>query len=72
MARELGMNRKTIKRILAQARPVPYRRTVARPSVVTPPAPGGRHSTVVQPRKIPPLQWAGLSFQSCMSLQLRS
>jgi transposase len=36
MARELGMNRKTIKRILAQARPVPYRRRVARPSGVTP------------------------------------
>jgi transposase len=36
MARALGLDRKTIKRILAQARPVPYRRTVARPSVVTP------------------------------------
>jgi transposase len=36
MARELGLDRKTIKRILAQARPVPYQRTVARPSVVTP------------------------------------
>jgi transposase len=36
MARELGRDRKTIKRILAQARPVPYQRMVPRPSVVTP------------------------------------
>ena len=36
MARELGLDRKTIKRILAQERPAPYRRTVARPTVVTP------------------------------------
>jgi hypothetical protein len=32
MARELGLERKTVKRILAQARPVPYRRTVSRPT----------------------------------------
>ena len=36
MARELGLDRKTVKRILAQERPTPYRRTVTRPSVVTP------------------------------------
>jgi transposase len=36
MARELGVDRKTIKRILAQERPAPYRRTVTRPTVVTP------------------------------------
>ena len=36
MARELGLDRKTVKRILAQERPVPYRRTVSRPTVVTP------------------------------------
>jgi transposase len=36
MARELGLDRKTVKRILAQERPMPYRRTVTRPSVVTP------------------------------------
>src|SRR5688572_32612473 len=36
LARELGLDRKTIKRILAQARPVPYHRLVPRPSVVTP------------------------------------
>jgi transposase len=36
MARELGLDRKTIKRILAQERPAPYRRTVSRPTVVTP------------------------------------
>jgi transposase len=36
MARELGVERQTITRILAQARPAPYRRTVARPTVVTP------------------------------------
>jgi hypothetical protein len=35
MARELGLDRKTVKRILAQERPGPYRRTVPRPSVVT-------------------------------------
>jgi transposase len=36
LARELGLDRKTIKRILAQARPEPYHRTVPRLSVVTP------------------------------------
>jgi transposase len=36
MARELGLDRKTVKRILAQARPAPYRRTVSRSTVVTP------------------------------------
>jgi transposase len=36
MAREPGLDRQTIKRILAQERPGPYRRTVPRPSVVTP------------------------------------
>jgi transposase len=36
MARELGLDRKTVKRSLAQARPAPYRRTVSRPTVVTP------------------------------------
>jgi transposase len=36
MARELGLDRKTVKRLLAQERPTPYRRTVTRPSVVTP------------------------------------
>ena len=36
MARELGLDRKTVKRILAQARPVPSRRTVSRSTVVTP------------------------------------
>src|SRR5262245_34198712 len=35
-ARDLGLDRKTVKRILAQERPGPYRRTVPRPSVVTP------------------------------------
>jgi transposase len=36
MARELGLDRTTVKRILAQERPAPYRRTVLRPTVVTP------------------------------------
>ena len=36
MARELGLDRKTVKRILAQERPAPYCRTVSRPTVVTP------------------------------------
>jgi transposase len=36
MARELGLDRKTVKRILAQARPASYRRTVSRSTVVTP------------------------------------
>lgn len=36
IARELGLDRKTVTRVLAQERPAPYRRTVARPTVVTP------------------------------------
>jgi transposase len=36
MARELGLERKTVKRLLAQARPAPDHRLVPRPSVVTP------------------------------------
>ena len=36
MARELGLDRKTVRRLLAQERPVPYQRTRARPSLVTP------------------------------------
>jgi transposase len=36
MARDLGLDRKTVLRILRQARPVPYRRRVTRPSVVAP------------------------------------
>ncbi len=36
MARELGVDRKTGKRLLAQERPAPYRRRVSRPTVVTP------------------------------------
>jgi transposase len=36
MARELGLDRKTVKRILAQERPEPYHRTVSRSTVVTP------------------------------------
>jgi transposase len=36
IARELGLDRKTVKRILAHERPAPYRRTVLRPTVVTP------------------------------------
>jgi transposase len=36
IARELGLDRKTVKRILAQERPAPYCRTVTRPSVVAP------------------------------------
>jgi transposase len=36
MARELGLDRKTVKRLLAQERPASYRRTVSRPTVVTP------------------------------------
>ena len=35
-ARERGLDRKTVKRILAQERPVPYRRTAVRPTVVSP------------------------------------
>ena len=36
MARELGLDRKTVRRLLARERPVPYQRTVTRPSLVTP------------------------------------
>src|SRR5215471_13463148 len=36
IARELGLDRKTVKRILAQERPARYRRHGTRPSVVTP------------------------------------
>jgi transposase len=36
MARELGLDRKTVTRILAQERPAPYRRTVSQSTVVTP------------------------------------
>jgi transposase len=36
MARELGLDRKTVKRLLAQERPAPYRRSVSQPTVVTP------------------------------------
>lgn len=36
MARELGLDRKTVKRILTQERPTPYHRTVTRPTVVAP------------------------------------
>src|SRR5919199_2437791 len=36
MARELAVDRKTVRRLLAQERPVPYQRTVARPSLVAP------------------------------------
>src|SRR5918992_5232489 len=36
LARELGLDRKTVKRILAQERPASYHRTFARPTVVTP------------------------------------
>jgi transposase len=36
MARELGVDRKTVRRLLAQARPMPYQRTVSRPSRVSP------------------------------------
>jgi transposase len=36
LARELGLDRKTVKRLLAQEQPAPYRRTVSRPTVVTP------------------------------------
>ena len=32
LARELGLDRKTVKRILAQEQPAPYRRTVSRPT----------------------------------------
>jgi transposase len=36
MARELGLDRKTVRRLLAQERPIPYQRTMTRPSLVTP------------------------------------
>jgi transposase len=36
MARELGLDRKTVRRLLAQERPVPYQRTMTRPALVTP------------------------------------
>jgi transposase len=36
MARELGVDRKTVWRLLAQARPMPYQRTVSRPALVSP------------------------------------
>jgi transposase len=35
-ARELGLDRKTVKRLLGQERPAPYQRTVSRPAVVAP------------------------------------
>ena len=36
IARELGVDRKTVRRLLTQAHPMPYQRTGARPSRVTP------------------------------------
>jgi len=36
MARELGVDRKTVGRLLAQERPMPYQRTIIRPSLVSP------------------------------------
>jgi transposase len=36
IARELGLDRKTVKRLLGQERPAPYHRTVSRPAVVAP------------------------------------
>jgi transposase len=36
IAREVGLDRKTVRRILGQARPTPYRRQVRRPSLVAP------------------------------------
>ena len=36
MARELGVDRKTVRRLLAQERPMPYQRTVTRPALVSP------------------------------------
>jgi hypothetical protein len=36
MARELGLDRKPVKRLLGQERPAPYYRTVSRPAVVAP------------------------------------
>jgi transposase len=37
MARELGVDRKTVRRLLAQERPIPYQRRVTRPALVSPP-----------------------------------
>jgi transposase len=36
IARGLGLDRKTVRRILGQARPMPYQRRVRRPSLVAP------------------------------------
>ena len=36
IAQELGVDRTTVRRLLDQARPVPYQRAAARPSLVTP------------------------------------
>jgi transposase len=36
IARELGIDRKTVRRLLAQVRPATYQRTVTRPSLVAP------------------------------------
>jgi transposase len=36
IARELGLDRKTVRRILGQARPMPYQRQARRPSLVAP------------------------------------
>jgi transposase len=36
LARELGLDRQTVNRILTQERPAPYRRTVSRSTVITP------------------------------------
>jgi transposase len=36
IARDLGLDRKTVRRIVSQARPMPYRRRVSHPSVVAP------------------------------------
>lgn len=36
MARELGLDRKTVRHLLARERPVPYQRPMTRPSLVTP------------------------------------
>jgi transposase len=36
MAREFGVDRQTVRRLLAQERPTPYQRTVTRPALVSP------------------------------------
>src|SRR5919109_5269807 len=36
IARELGVDRKTVRRLLAQERPIPYQRTVTRAALVSP------------------------------------